>query len=104
MKLSYLTAPSYTDRESYNQSSTIEKRKRFSKGIANSKNLGSGQLPGFLEINGCTSSPVKYRESRKKEIEQHLFQTSPNFPKFNIAEPKYAQEIAPTFKTKSYSI
>jgi hypothetical protein len=46
----------------------MDKRKRFSKGIHNSKNLGSGQLPGFLELEGCTSSPVKYRESRKKEM------------------------------------
>jgi hypothetical protein len=50
MKLSYLTSPNETDRESNYQTSVMEKRKRFSKGIHNSKNLGSGQLPGFLEL------------------------------------------------------
>ena len=48
----------------------ILEQKRFSKGMHNSKNLGSGQLPTFLEVEGCNSSPVKLQESRKKAIRE----------------------------------
>jgi hypothetical protein len=40
---------------------SILQSKRFSKGILNSKNLGSGYLPTFMEVDGCTCSPVTFQ-------------------------------------------
>jgi len=70
---------------------SILQSKRFSRGILNSKNLGSGYLPTFLEVDGCTCSPVTFQQVGKRKSpppQGTFFQTSSIFPSDNNTRNK----------------